>query len=64
MLIDVKGSKGYVFDNKQIQHNKEGAKYANAYFDEKRAKELGLTKDEIEEEKKLDKIVLVDIREE
>ena len=63
MLVDVEGYKGYVYDNGHIQVNKDGAKFANARFDEKRAKELGLSQKEIAEEKNQDKVILVEINE-
>ena len=64
-IQDVKGKVGYVYDDEGIQINDAGVKFANAYFNEKRAKELGLSNKEIKDIKamlkEVDSTVLVEI---
>ena len=61
-LVDVKGERGYVYDDEAIRTNEDGVKYSEAHFDEKRAKHLGLSEKEIKTEQRNVKVILVELK--
>lgn len=60
-IIDVKNFLGFVYDDERTYQDNEYL-VANAYFDENRAKELGMSPEEIAEKKKEDNCMQVIVK--
>ena len=60
-IIDVKNLLGFAYDDERTYQDNEYL-VANAYFDENRAKELGMSPEEIAEKKKEDNCMQVIVK--